>query len=121
MLSEKAKLFMAAKLLCFPECSRALSRCIKSVLTSVVVFLSARAHNGLNAHVTVRSTTALVRKRVGQLHVEWIVSEFQFRTVFSQLTPVQCLQDQQSELIPLDKKPKDHTVSAEGTNHDCIN
>jgi hypothetical protein len=57
-------------------------RCIKSVLTLVVEFLSARARNGLNAHATVLSSTVLVRKRADQLHAEWIVSECPLRTVF---------------------------------------
>jgi hypothetical protein len=87
----------------------------------VVVFLSARARNGLNAHATVLSTTALVKKRVAQLHAEWIVSEWASRTVFSLLIQGQFLLVHQLVLTPPVKKPKDHTVSAEGTNHVCIN
>jgi hypothetical protein len=121
MLSEKVKLFMEVRLRCFLECRQALLRCIRSALTSDVVFLSARVRNGLNARAMVRSTTASVKKRVGQLHAEWIVSEWALRTVFSQLTLAQYSQGRQLVSTPLDKKLKDHTVSAEGTNHVCIN
>jgi hypothetical protein len=87
----------------------------------VVVFLSARARNGLNAHATVLSTTALVKKRAAQLLAEWIDSELVSRTVFSLLIQAQFLQAHQLVLTPPVKKPKDHTVSAEGTNHVCSN
>jgi hypothetical protein len=112
---------MPVRLLCFPECRRELLRCIRSALTLVVEFLNARARSGLNAHVTVLSTTALVRKRVAQLHAEWIASECPLQTVFSQLIPEQFLLVRQLESTQLVKKPKDLTVSAEGTNHVCIN
>jgi hypothetical protein len=98
-----------------------LLRCTKNALTLVVEFLNARVRNGLNAHVTVLTTTALVKKRVAQLRVEWIVSESPSQAVFLLLTPAQSLPDQRLVLTPLVKKPKDHTVSAEGTNHVCIN
>jgi hypothetical protein len=121
MLWVKVKPFIQVRLLCFPECRRALLRCTKNALTLVVEFLNARVRNGLNAHVTVLSTTALVKKRVAQLRVEWIVSESPSQAVFLLLTPAQSLPDQRLVLTPLVKKPKDHTVSAEGTNHVCIN
>jgi hypothetical protein len=99
-----------------------LLRCIKSALTLVVEFLNARVRSGLNAHVTVRSTTVLVKKRVARRHAEWIVSECPQQAAFSLLTPAQSLLDQLLELTPLVKKPKDHIVSAEeSTNHVCIN
>jgi hypothetical protein len=122
MLSAKARLFMPVRLLFIPECRLALWRCIKSALTSDVEFLNVRVRNGLNAHAMVLSTTELVKKRVDQPHVEWIVSELLSRTVFSLLTQAQFLQAHQLASTPLVKKLKGLTVSAEDrTNHDCIN
>jgi hypothetical protein len=62
---------MEIKLLCLQAWKLALLRYTKSVHTLVVVFQSARAHSGLNALATVRSTTELVRKKVGLLLVAW--------------------------------------------------
>jgi hypothetical protein len=46
----------------------------KSVRTLVVEFPIAKVRNGLNAHVTVRSTTVSVRKKAGQLLAVWTAS-----------------------------------------------
>jgi hypothetical protein len=62
-----------------------------------------------------------VKKKAAQLHAEWIVSEWASRTVFSLLIQGRFLLAHQLVSTPLVKKPKDHTVSAEGINHVCIN
>jgi len=59
------------KPLCMQVWKPALLRYTKSVHTLVVAFRNARAHSGLNALAMVRSTTVLVRKKVGLLLVVW--------------------------------------------------
>jgi hypothetical protein len=117
----KAVLFTGVNQRSSRECNRESLLCIKSVHTLVAVFLSARVHSGLNAHVTVLSTTVSAKRRAALRRAEWIALEFLLRTAFSPLTLLQFLQVQQLESTQQVKKLKAHTALEAVTNHVCIN
>jgi hypothetical protein len=86
---------MQTKPRCFLAWSQALLLCTKSVRTLVVAYPSAQAHSGLSAHVTVRSSTALVKKRADQHRAEWIALVSPLQAALSPLIRAQSLLAQQ--------------------------